>query len=306
MRNSIKATFYILLFIGFSKSSYAQFFDYNDKQELMKALEFYNYPDTSYIRPSLSAFDRKLYDKEAKDKLLILFQNKWTKDEEEAWVKHTVRKNLKGKYGLEDVATRVSQEKKKSYDHVMDSLVQRERENVKIYLSRRKVQPDAIRLLGLLDDPSFIPYLKNALDDPLHYDPSLVKLSLARLKASPFHDELIKVHSYATQKGKQSPLDELFRYQDAMAALTFICSQESILEFSKWLKSKTITRPYPDADDVKVPLGNFVIDDLRGIVLNEEFKNIFSSNEWHTPKKESIESALKWLAKNYGKYELRR
>jgi hypothetical protein len=157
MRNSIKATFYILLFIGYSKSSYAQFFDYNDKQELMKALEFYNYPDTSYIRPSLSAFDRKLYDKEAKDKLLILFQNKWTKDEEEAWVKHTVRKNLKGKYGLEDVATRVSQEKKKSYDHVMDSLVQRERENVKIYLSRRKVQPDAIRLLGLLDDPSFIP-----------------------------------------------------------------------------------------------------------------------------------------------------
>jgi hypothetical protein len=158
-----------------------------------------------------------------------------------------------------------------------------------------------------LDDSFFIPYLKNALNDSLHYDISALKLSLARLKAAPFHEELVKKHSYkARNKKKLLPNDELFLYQDARYALSFICSQESVLELSRWLKSKTITRPLPDADDVKVPLVNFVIDDLRGIVLNEEFKNIFSSNEWHTPKKESIESALKWLAKNYGKYELRR
>jgi hypothetical protein len=290
----------------YSRLSNAQSVDYYDKHALINTLEFHNYPDTNNIRPSLSAFDRKLYDPEAKDKLLFLFQNKWTNDEEEAWLSHILRKKIKGKYGLEDMATRISIEKEQSYNDVMDSLVQRERVNVKIYLAKRLVQPDVIRLLGLLDDPSFILFLKNALNDSLRYDASLVKLSLARLKVKPYHDELIKIHAFNSRRVKQSAIDELFRYQDAMAALIFTCSQESILEFSKWLKSRTITKPYPDADDVEIPLVNFVIDDLREIVLNTEFKEIFPKNENQPITKDHIATASKWFEKNYGKYELRR
>lgn len=176
-------------------------------------------------------------------------------------------------------------------------------------IETRQVANELVYTAGMLDDERYIPVLKRALNDTVHFAQQAVKMALARYGIAPYSKDMLAVHRIKPEilkKGKSDSEARLYEYNEAGPSLLYLLSQESIKEYSKLLRLEHFKRI--DADDYSLySVPNNVLVGLNWVILNEDIQSYLASiNLPDNVKKEHIQWVIKWLDKNYGKYKLNR
>jgi hypothetical protein len=270
---------------------------------LQKALDQYNFPATEFVAPNLFDFNRSLFsDSSIRIRLWQLFHNRSTQAEQDAWYRLAERSTINAKHGVEYPDESFSANVD---DAAVEDIPIETRLMVAQYLADRVTPAGLIRLLGWLDDPVYIPWLQRALTQPSRYDVAMVKLSLARLNVMNYQEEVIEHSSFSVVKElKLTPHENVSRYREASRALLFICSQQSVLELSGWLKMSADAARYK-GDYVLPSETMLVLNDLRSIIMNSDFQALFH-DDWTPLKKNHLETVEKWITEKFGHYQLKR
>ncbi|HAI76000.1 MAG TPA: hypothetical protein DCM08_07090 [Microscillaceae bacterium] len=134
-----------------------------------------------------------------KARLLEVLQNPpLTTTEIDSWVEGSVGVVLKFRAErINENATKLAASSGKPYESIRDSLIRKQtsitkEETLKELRNKfKKVDKDVVLMCGWLDMQEAVPYLKQALQDSLVYDPFFVKMALARLQVEPYYSDMI-------------------------------------------------------------------------------------------------------------------
>ncbi len=267
---------------------------------LVKKPYKYRYPNLD-----LYSFKREYYnDPEIKKRFLEILSNKWTEEELNVWAEDYIKSGFQ-EY-RKSLAEEIAKKGKMTYEKALDSLI-RVYKNIEIQniLKNEKVSPLIIRFAAWIDMEESIPILKEALNDPKHYDLWPIRLALARLKVEPYYTDILKEYSFIPKK---------YKYDRAAAGdfsrservLMYLATQESIYVLSEWLYREERVRPISD-DDYEVSIATYAVSTFTRLINNESFKKRFpESLTMMEVKKEDIEFCKKWFKENKGKLEFNR
>lgn len=293
-------------------------------------------PYPSYITPT-----RIWFNEASRAELLRLLENQWTASEKQELAEKSVRKNLeirlsnlaKSKENPEllprfkkslqkqlDSLTKVSQMVRPDtfppYQQAIEKRVQE--------IEQLKLDDVLIYVAGFLDDTRYVPVLKNAIGDKIHYDQHTVKLALARLKVEPYHSEMLKHYEIDLnyiKKVKKNHRQLSSYYDEKSSGLLYILSQESILEIGNFLPVElkvTDSRVLNTSDVGYSPISRRTFEDIASRLANKEILDYAKSNinelnvnptEFRISQEEPIDKKhitflQRWLKANYGRYEL--
>ncbi len=347
MNNQTRYTFHLLWPFFFSMAScFAQ--DKEDEriqQVVYESLVHYHYCksvgcEDNKPYPNDIPTIRKWYNEVSKNELLKLLENKWPEEEKQELAELSVRKYLeteirnltksrenpellpKYKKSMQkrlDSLVKITQIKADTFPPFQQAIKKRKKE-----LDDLKLDDRLIRMAGLLDDPRYIPVLRQAMGDSIHFNQQELKIALARFKVEPYHSDMIKFYSIDTKVINKKKINhrELNRYYNSKrSVLLYISTQESIWELSKFLpvELKVTDSRTLNSDDVGYsPVSRRAFEDIAGRLDNKVIKDYVSANSnelnvnpikfrvlQETPiNKKHITFLQKWLQENYGRYEL--
>lgn len=289
------------------QTSFAQVRNYNEasKNELLKVLENRRTDDEIKVLSEIKT--RELFDQRILD-LQRLQSNKDLSERQKSKINAQL-----------DTLRKIVATKDTTHPEYLAAIAVQRRA-----IEQLKVDNQMILVAGMLDDNRFIPVLKKAIGDSIHFDQLSVKLALARLKEEPFHSSMLNYYrvdpnKIASLRSNHYSLHEYFR--TISIGLVYIRSQESILELAKFLPVELkVTDPVAiNSDDVGYsPVSRQAFEAITWNLNNQEVKDYIKANlnelninaiqgqvsqESPISKKHTI-WLENWLQKNFGKYEL--
>lgn len=293
-------------------------------QQLLRAKRPENYLNP----PSLSYSSAPYYTEASRQILLEILKDDWiTEEQKRKEAKKRVWQQVNRQIDTyEDVINDTIKyegfkRKRKHFLTLLDSLKELKRLNVDTVNSfqtavNRWMQEMNIRRMpdlyiytsGMLDSTLYLPFLKEALKDTVKYNPCAVKMALARYKINPYQTEMLKEHKIDLKDLRGQSINELtlFETRIAMPRLFYLCSQESVKEYSKLLSLGHFKRI--DEDDYSIySIPSGVLGALSVLILNTDFQEYLRKvNPPDNVTKDHITWVQNWLEKNYGNYELDR
>ena len=154
------------------------------------------------------------FTEKAKQRMVELFEGKWTEEEIKARVNSSMRSTfdtLSPYNGYYKTAKKIAKRDSLPLQRVWDSMIMiRRKEWGEDLLKSKSVDNEVINIAGYLRDPRFLPYLKNM--DKGNYVGNEAELALARYGEEPYHSNAVKRHY---KRGNFSNL-------------AYICSNEAI------------------------------------------------------------------------------
>lgn len=337
MSNRTEYIFFVLwLFLFSIAPSFAQ--DKEDermKQVAYESLVHYRYCkvlgcENSKPYPNDIPPTRKWYNEASKSELLKLLENNWAEEEKQELAEKSVRKHLeteirnltksrenpelllRHKKSLQkrlDSLTKITQIKADTFPPYQQAVEKRKKE-----LDNLKLEDQLIRIAGLLDDPRYIPVLRQAIGDSIHYDQHKVKLALARLGQEVYFREMLihySVDENYIKRNKKSHSNLYGYYDSKSSGLIYLCTQESFKELAKFLNAERGTLNRFDVDVLVYPIYKTAAADIFNKIKNDDLSS-YLKREFpnHGGYLESVLNdkhitfLQKWLKENYGRYEL--
>jgi len=184
----------------------------------------YNYP------PSQQQYFYNYFSEKARQRMVELFEGKWTKEEIVSRVNASIESTLDtlSQYnGYYKEAKKIAQRDSLPLQRVWDSMIVIRRKQWGEDLLKGEVYVDyrVISIAGYLRDPRFLPYLKDM--DKGNYVSKEVELALARYGEEPYYSNAIKKYTYG----------ERFRH-DYIWDLVYICSNDAIEEIYNYIMNE--------------------------------------------------------------------
>ncbi|HZY78513.1 MAG TPA: hypothetical protein VFE50_03255 [Cyclobacteriaceae bacterium] len=292
--------------------------------------------------PEHTPFDRAYYNEASKNEVLKRLQNTWTDEEKHELSQQAARAHFETEIAelrqlLErrDLSEGQGNKIKQQLD-TLQMIINTNRITHPLYraaveakmkaIDRHRVDDRLILLAGFLDDKRYVPVLRNAIGDSIHYAQHHVKLALARLNEEPFYSEMIAFYRVDYNKIQKLKSDhyELNQYFfDLCRGLLYIRSQESILELGNFLSAELkVTDPVAiNSEDVGYsPVSRQAFEAITRLLNNEDIKAYLKSN----PKELNVNPIQRtvsqeapiskrhviwldnWMKKNFGRYEILR
>ena len=278
-------------------------------------------------------FNKNYYNTQSLNKIKDILENKWDENEKLNIAKQAIIKSIESqKSDLSNILSdsinyKINKRRKEIFKNKLNYLEKIDTkyidtipgfsEEISIMVSKIDefvIPHELILLAGYLDQDYFIPILRKSLNDSLIDNTLSIELALSRYLIEPYHSSIIK-------KNIPNNLENLTyqesnaKYDYAKKVLLYICSQESIFEFSKLLKlplniPNELVNSHDDVDFIPIPY--IVLEDLLVVVKNEKLKNFFikkyktSNFQASLFDKKDIEFAINWLEKEFSNYVLDR
>jgi len=292
-------------------------------QQLLRAKQPENYINP----PSLSYSSVPYYTKASKQLLLEVLEDEWITEaqkrkEAEKKVWQEVDRQISTYEDVTNDTIKYSglKRKRKHFQILLDSLQRLKQLNVDTVaifqaavnrwvqeMDQRRMPDLYIYTAGMLDSAFYVPFLQEALKDTVKYNPYVVKMALARFRLNPYYSTSLETNQIDIDQISNMELVDalLTNNRDIFPKLVYLCSQESIKEYSKLLALKYFE--CIDMDDYSVcSIPSQVLLAITNVLLNESFKNYIASIDKFNITKEDITWVQNWLEENYGNYELDR
>ena len=244
-------------------------------EEVQKAVE-YNldntriYESEKYRIPLHIKFD--YFSEKARNRLVELFENKWTEKEIESEIKASLNYILDTINPRNNFYRRVKKIAKKDslpVKKIWDSLLLKRKNEYRVKIIKNKISNHHVINASYTKDKRFIPYIQELLKDKDYFEKDILKLALARYEIEPYHSEVIKENSFEKFIKIDEPYDLLGNYRKAAENLVFINSKKSIDELIKFINIEG--KAYNYSSDVFADyVAAFVISNLSIILKNRE------------------------------------
>jgi len=339
MRDYLKSIFkanIIIVFLFFTSFSVAQ--DFTGKQsEVWDLLQNYRMykpkREIGYInsgRFNIEDYQHPLI----KARLLEVLQNPpLTTAEIDSWVEGKIATSLKFQApNFDEMAAKMAASTGKPYTEIRDSLDQATAAYSKMITLRnlesenRKVDKDVVLMCGWLDMQEAVPYLKQALQDSLVYDPFFVKMALARLQVEPYYSDMI---DWLTDKDVLHPLRYLHdpqAYEARIQSLFYIATPLTMRAVGKIVGWEGTYRVNPEGT-LEQRTSLLLLDMLRRRLSNQKqyiteeafvnFSNILIVNGMDVLSRDFriygggypdsfFKNAAQWIEENFGKFNFNR
>lgn len=293
-------------------------------QQLLRAKQPENYLNP----PSLSYSSAPYYTEASKQLLLEVLKDDWITEAQkrkeaykQVWQEVDRQINTYEDVVGDTIKYKGLKRKQKHFQALLDSLQRLKQLNVDTVTSfqsavNRWVQemdqrrmPDLyIYTAGMLDSVLYVPFLQEALKDTVKYTPYVVKMALARLGLKPHYSEMMNYHRVDLDYLKDLEISDSKRWAiyEIFPALSYLCTQESIMEYSKLLSLKHFKR-IDEYDYSIYSVPSRVLGGLSVLILNPDFQEyIRQVDPPDNVTKDHIKWVQDWFKRNYGNYELDR
>lgn len=343
-KNKVQMMFFLMIMMCSNVT--AQIFKDKDRQIVYESLKHYWYCkvmdcDRGNPFPDNIPYHPNQLNDSARIELLRILENNLTEEYKQELAKLSVRKfieteisNLtksrknpellpRHKKSLQkrlDSLTKITQIKADTFPPYQQAVAKRGEE-----ISRIKIDNNLILVSGLTDDRRYVPILLKVIGDSISYDQAVVELALARFKEEPFHLEMINRFTFNEEFIKEIKGDH-FKLGDYFSRLsrnlTYISSQESLLELSKFLPTElkvTDKRAINMGDVGYSPVSRQAFEMIVEKLNNTEIKQYIAKHpksfnvfgKFNVPQETAIEKKhvlflQKWMKDNYGQYEIKR
>jgi hypothetical protein len=252
------------------------------------------------INPSEYLIDCNVIDT-LKKRLLYLLEWQWTKQEVNDYLEKDIKAN-QSIYNIEKRAKAVAKHSdslyKIAYDSIRNIIA---KENVRTLEKNHLFGVDAniVLTVAYLNMTEAIPKLKEALQDPNHYNRWAIELALARLGDKNLQRKIIAECTPSTAKDD----NWLAELRIKVPKLLFIATDESIFHVSDWLDT---SQSYQATSSGGTGLAaNFVVAYLSDVILNKDFHDkTFRVNMFNVSGNEYILFSKDWLIKNKKHYSI--
>ena len=293
-----------------------------DIEQALESIHSYKNINKSYKSSVLPYNQSRYFTEQARKKLLLIIRDGWTQEEKLNAAEQYIIKSINNeiefweKVVKDTVNHKLREGDRVKYKNYVDSLNRflnnSDKINIPVYqnsimeiikqIESKKIFNELIYTSAMLSDDRFIPILKQSLKDSIHYDPFAVKMALARFGVEPYKTKILKSYYIDLSKNNWHSRQNYYA-----SVLFYLCTQESVYEYSKLLNVKY--HGVIEADDymiISVP--SETISNLQNIILNKDFQNYLSKVEYipESIKKKNINWVKKWIKENYGNYELNR
>jgi len=291
-------------------------------QQLLRAKRPENYLNP----PSLSYSSAPYYTDASRQLLLEVLKDDWITEEQKrkeaekkVWQQVDRQINTYEDVISDTIKYKGFKRKRQHFLTLQDSLKELRRLNVDTVNSFQDVvnrwmqemnlrrMPDLyIYTAGMLDSMLYVPLLKEALEDTVKYNPYAVKMTLARLGLKPHYSEMMNHHRIDLEYLKDMEVSDSKRWviYEIFPALSYLCTQESIKEYSKLLSLKHFKR-IDEYDYSIYSVPSRVLGGLLVFILNQDFQAYLRQvDPPDNVTKDHITWVQNWLEENYGNYEL--
>lgn len=318
----MKAFIFILISMGVVIKAFTQ-----SKEEVFVEQALLNYLPCTFFKTNFEEcflpFNKDAYSQKSRQILLTILNRAMNQDQlflfaEGMYVKHIENKIKTIEGVLLDTAEYPLTKKRSQFyiatrDSLRKNLVSRDSDDFVQFVERvknAKVTKEVIYIAGVLEDSRFIPSLKTALTDNVHFDSAAVCLALARLKVEPYYSICLKKYAVTSSDSYRGEKLNFKSYQDIIAhhrqiegKLIYIATPSSIESYCSFLEFEFYA---PSSDDEYFPsVHAYVVHNLQRLILNKEFQRYFSTKDVFSKELtlKDINWLKKWLAQNRAKLD---
>lgn len=166
------------------------------------------------------------FTEKAKQRMVELFEGKWTEEEIENRLNASIESTLdtlNPRNGYYQQAKTIAKRDTLPLQQVWDSMIVARKEEWRqdLFLSSYVPKP-VILIAGYLKDPRFLPYLKKMAEGDHVMDE--VELALARYGEEPYHTNAVKKYAYTPKN-----------WNTDVSKLMYICSKEAVVEIFNYI-----------------------------------------------------------------------